>query len=42
MGTRREKDAVFEAIALMGKAFASPRRLEFRLQLAIRASRQRN
>jgi rhodanese-related sulfurtransferase/DNA-binding MarR family transcriptional regulator len=28
MGSRREKDAVFEAIALMGKAFASPRRLE--------------
>src|SRR2546423_6738125 len=28
MDSRREKDAVFEAIALMGKAFASPRRLE--------------
>src|SRR3954465_7194380 len=28
MGSCREKDAVFEAIALMGKAFASPRRLE--------------
>src|SRR5688572_32870300 len=28
MGSRREKDALFEAIALMGKAFASPRRLE--------------
>ena len=28
MGDRRRKDALFEAIALMGKAFASPRRLE--------------
>ena len=28
MSGRREKDALFEAIALMGKAFASPRRLE--------------
>lgn len=28
MGTRAEKDALFEAIAVMGKAFASPRRLE--------------
>jgi rhodanese-related sulfurtransferase len=28
MGSRPEKDALFEAIALMGKAFASPRRLE--------------
>jgi rhodanese-related sulfurtransferase/DNA-binding HxlR family transcriptional regulator len=28
MGSKREKDALFEAIALMGKAFASPRRLE--------------
>src|SRR5919202_4791149 len=28
MGTRSEKDALFEAIAGMGKAFASPRRLE--------------
>jgi rhodanese-related sulfurtransferase/DNA-binding HxlR family transcriptional regulator len=28
MGSRREKDALFDAIALMGKAFASPRRLE--------------
>src|SRR5918912_408013 len=28
MGSRREKDALFEAIAVMGKAFASPRRLE--------------
>jgi rhodanese-related sulfurtransferase len=28
MGSRAEKDALFEAVALMGKAFASPRRLE--------------
>jgi rhodanese-related sulfurtransferase/DNA-binding MarR family transcriptional regulator len=28
MGSRAEKDALFEAIAVMGKAFASPRRLE--------------
>ena len=28
MGSRRDKDALFDAIALMGKAFASPRRLE--------------
>ena len=28
MSSREEKDAVFEAIACMGKAFASPRRLE--------------
>jgi rhodanese-related sulfurtransferase/DNA-binding HxlR family transcriptional regulator len=28
LGSKREKDALFEAIALMGKAFASPRRLE--------------
>jgi rhodanese-related sulfurtransferase/DNA-binding HxlR family transcriptional regulator len=28
MEDRRRKDALFEAIALMGKAFASPRRLE--------------
>ena len=28
MGDRFRKDAVFEAIAVMGKAFASPRRLE--------------
>ena len=28
MGSRIEKDALFEAIATMGKAFASPRRLE--------------
>ncbi len=28
MASRRSKDALFEAIAVMGKAFASPRRLE--------------
>jgi rhodanese-related sulfurtransferase len=28
VSSRRPKDALFEAIALMGKAFASPRRLE--------------
>jgi rhodanese-related sulfurtransferase len=28
MGPRAEKDALFDAIAVMGKAFASPRRLE--------------
>lgn len=28
MGSRVEKDGLFEAIAVMGKAFASPRRLE--------------
>src|ERR671925_2368664 len=28
MAALRTKDALFEAIALMGKAFASPRRLE--------------
>ena len=28
MGSRAEKDALFDAIAVMGKAFASPRRLE--------------
>lgn len=28
MSSRRSKDALFEAIAVMGKAFASPRRLE--------------
>jgi DNA-binding transcriptional ArsR family regulator len=28
MEDRRRKDTLFEAIALMGKAFASPRRLE--------------
>jgi rhodanese-related sulfurtransferase len=35
---RAEKDAVFEAIALMGKAFASPRRLEL-LDLLAQAPR---
>src|SRR5881227_3954784 len=38
MGSRREKDSVFEAIALMGKAFASPRRLEL-LDLLAQAPR---
>jgi rhodanese-related sulfurtransferase len=38
MGSRREKDALFEAIALMGKAFASPRRLEL-LDLLAQAAR---
>ncbi len=38
MGSRHEKDALFEAIALMGKAFASPRRLEL-LDLLAQASR---
>src|SRR3954468_6970823 len=38
MGSRHEKDAVFEAIALMGKAFASPRRLEL-LDLLAQAPR---
>lgn len=38
MGTRAEKDALFEAIALMGKAFASPRRLEL-LDLLAQAPR---
>src|SRR5918912_581120 len=38
MGSRREKDALFEAIALMGKAFASPRRLEL-LELLAQAPR---
>src|SRR5918911_3543631 len=28
MGSRANKDALFDAIAVMGKAFASPRRLE--------------
>ncbi len=36
--TRTEKDAVFEAIAVMGKAFASPRRLEL-LELLAQAPR---
>jgi rhodanese-related sulfurtransferase len=38
MGSKREKDALFEAIALMGKAFASPRRLEL-LDLLAQAPR---
>lgn len=38
MSRRREKDALFEAIALMGKAFASPRRLEL-LDLLAQAPR---
>jgi rhodanese-related sulfurtransferase len=38
MGERAEKDALFEAIALMGKAFASPRRLEL-LDLLAQAPR---
>src|SRR6266511_1061767 len=38
METRRQKDALFEAIALMGKAFASPRRLEL-LDLLAQAPR---
>src|SRR5437764_9116763 len=38
MGSRREKDFLFEAIAVMGKAFASPRRLEL-LDLLAQAPR---
>ena len=38
MDARRQKDALFEAIALMGKAFASPRRLEL-LDLLAQAPR---
>jgi rhodanese-related sulfurtransferase len=38
MATARQKDALFEAIALMGKAFASPRRLEL-LDLLAQAPR---
>src|SRR5436305_8175549 len=38
MGSRAKKDALFEAIALMGKAFASPRRLEL-LDLLAQAPR---
>lgn len=38
MGNRAEKDALFEAIALMGKAFAAPRRLEL-LDLLAQAPR---
>ncbi len=38
MGSKREKDTLFEAIALMGKAFSSPRRLEL-LDLLAQAPR---
>src|SRR5437016_13550099 len=38
MGSRAEKNALFEAIALMGKAFASPVRLEL-LDLLAQAPR---
>ena len=38
MGSRAEKDTLFEAIALMGKAFSSPRRLEL-LDLLAQAPR---
>ena len=38
MGSRAEKEALFEAIALVGKAFASPRRLEL-LDLLAQAPR---
>ena len=38
MSSRPQKDALFEAIALMGKAFASPRRLEL-LDLLAQAAR---
>jgi rhodanese-related sulfurtransferase/predicted transcriptional regulator len=38
MGARAQKDALFEAIALMGKAFASSRRLEL-LELLAQAPR---
>src|SRR5918997_6920405 len=38
MGSRRKKDTLFEAIALMGKAFAAPRRLEL-LDLLAQAPR---
>jgi rhodanese-related sulfurtransferase/predicted transcriptional regulator len=38
MGSRQAKDTLFEAIALMGKAFASPRRLEL-LDLLAQAPR---
>lgn len=38
MSSRARKDALFEAIALMGKAFASPRRLEL-LDLLAQAPR---
>src|SRR5215212_8423050 len=38
MASREEKDALFEAISLMGKGFASPRRLEL-LDLLAQAPR---
>jgi rhodanese-related sulfurtransferase/predicted transcriptional regulator len=38
MGSRQAKDTLFEAISLMGKAFASPRRLEL-LDLLAQAPR---
>src|SRR6266852_1071527 len=38
MSERRDKDALYEAIALMGKAFTSPRRLEL-LDLLAQAPR---
>src|ERR671919_27 len=38
MASRQAKDALFEAIALMGKAFSSPRRLEL-LDLLAQGSR---
>ena len=38
MGSRTAKDALFEAMAVMGKAFASPRRLEL-LDLLAQAPR---
>lgn len=38
MGSKQDKDALFEAIALMGKTFASPRRLEL-LDLLAQAPR---
>jgi rhodanese-related sulfurtransferase len=38
MDARRRKDALFEAVAVMGKAFASPRRLEL-LDLLAQAPR---
>src|SRR5919199_2228745 len=38
MGDQKDKQALFEAIAVMGKAFASPRRLEF-LDLLAQAPR---
>jgi len=38
MGSKRQKDALFDAMALMGKAFASPRRLEL-LDLLAQAPR---